>query len=154
MAPIKRSPHLVQLSKEHHSGLLFCWKIRQGLKKNADTERIRKYVQYFWEQDLVAHFREEEEILFVLKDDEKTERALREHVQIKSIIDSLKETGSADANRLTALADAVDNHIRYEERELFPYLETKFTEEQLIKIGKELGAQPVHGDGYGDEFWV
>jgi hypothetical protein len=30
--PIKRNKHLKWLSRDHHFGLLACWKIRQGLK--------------------------------------------------------------------------------------------------------------------------
>ncbi|MDI3321257.1 hemerythrin domain-containing protein [Pinibacter soli] len=152
--PIKRSEHLVRLSREHHSGLLFCWKIRQGLKKNVDTERIRKYVGYFWQNDLEEHFREEENILFALKsDDDKVKKALHEHVQIKALIDSITESNSPEASQLTSLADAIDNHIRFEERELFPYLETSFTPEQLLKMGEQLNAGPSSVDNYEDVFW-
>lgn len=152
--PIKRSEHLVRLSREHHSGLLFCWKIRQGLKKNANTERIRKYVEYFWQHDLADHFREEEDILFApKKDDDKVKKALQEHVEIKALIDSVTKNNAPEPGLLTSLADAVDNHIRYEERELFPYLETAFTPEQLIRIGEQLNAAPSSDDNYTDEFW-
>ncbi|MDH7460082.1 hemerythrin domain-containing protein [Chitinophagaceae bacterium 26-R-25] len=152
--PIKRSEHLIRLSREHHSGLLFCWKIRQGLKKNADAERIKKYVEYFWQHDLADHFREEEDILFAfLKDNDKVKKAFREHVEIKALIDSITENATPETGQLIDLADAVDNHIRYEERELFPYLETAFTPEQLMKIGEQLNAGPSAADNYTDEFW-
>jgi hypothetical protein len=152
--PIKRSEHLVRLSREHHSGLLFCWKIRQGLKKNASTERIKKYVAFFWQHDLAAHFREEEDILFALKkDSDKVQKALQEHVEIKSLIDSIAKSNSPEASLLLFLADAVDNHIRYEERELFPHLEKGLTEEQLIKIGEQLNAAPAAAENYTDVFW-
>lgn len=152
--PLKRSEHLIRLSREHHSGLLFCWKIRQGLKKNADTERIRKYVEFFWQHDLADHFREEEDILFASKkDDDKVKKALQEHVEIKALIDSITKSKAPEAGMLTALADAVDHHIRYEERELFPYLEATFTPEQLLRIGEQLNAAPSSADNYTDEFW-
>jgi hypothetical protein len=152
--PIKRSEHLVRLSREHHSGLLFCWKIRQGLKKNADTERIKRYVDFFWQHDLASHFREEEDILFALKkDDDKVKKALQEHVEIKSLVDSITKNKSPEKSLLLSLADEVDNHIRYEERELFPHLEAAFTQEQLIKIGEQLNAAPSTAEGYTDEFW-
>jgi hemerythrin-like domain-containing protein len=133
---------------------MFCWKIRQGLKKNVDTERIKKYVAFFWQHDLAAHFREEEDIVFALKkDDEKVKKALQEHVEIKALIDSITENNLPEASQLTSLADAVDNHIRYEERELFPYLEATFTNDQLIKIGGQLNEAPSDAECYTDEFW-
>jgi len=153
--PIKRSEHLIRLSREHHSGLLFCWKIRQGLKKNADAERIRKYVEYFWHHDLADHFSEEEEILFALmKDDDKVKKALQEHVEIKALIDAVTKKTAPETGLFTNLADAVDNHIRYEERDLFPYLENAFAPEQLVKIGEQLNAAPSVADNYTDEFWL
>ena len=53
------------------------------------------------------------------------------------------------------LADAVDNHVRYEERELFPHLENVLTEEQLKEIGSKLQttANAVCNDEFTDEFW-
>jgi hemerythrin-like domain-containing protein len=50
----------------------------------------------------------------------------------------------------------VDNHVRYEERELFPHLEEILTEQQLESIGKQISAQhdPNLKDDFADEFWV
>ena len=54
------------------------------------------------------------------------------------------------------LANLVDEHVRYEERELFPHIENSLTGEQLETIGKKLNeAQPVPlKDVYTDEFWI
>ena len=41
--PIKRSEFLKPISREHHHGLLLCWKIRAGLKKGIEPERIKLY---------------------------------------------------------------------------------------------------------------
>jgi len=55
---------------------------------------------------------------------------------------------------LAKIADMVDEHVRYEERELFPHLERKLSKEQLEKIGKLI--QQHHSslpDLYEDQFW-
>ena len=62
--PLKRHPAIVSFSKDHHFGLLLVWKIRQGLAKAVDAERISKYVLYFFREDLEKHFQEEERLLF------------------------------------------------------------------------------------------
>ena len=36
--PLKRHAGLVELSRDHHHGLLLSWKIRQGLKKEIEPE--------------------------------------------------------------------------------------------------------------------
>jgi hypothetical protein len=62
--PIKRSEFLKPLSREHHRGLLFCWKIRAGIKKNVEVSRIKKYADWFYQNYLVPHFEVEEKYVF------------------------------------------------------------------------------------------
>ncbi len=151
--PLKRNIHIVELSKDHHFTLLFCWKIRQGLKRGADPERIRNYVAYFREQHMREHFREEEELLFSAVKDEQVDKAWEDHRQINRLADQVVEKPTAE--NLQQLADMVDDHVRYEERTLFPHLEQVLTEEQLEKIGKAITEQkePV-ADDYEDAFWL
>ena len=152
--PIRRSKHILQLSKDHHFTLLFSWKIRQGLKYGVDAGRIKKYVQYFWEKDMLEHFHEEEDILFAPIKDAEVEKAIEDHRQIKEQIELLKTlTGEEAAKLLSVLADKVDAHVRYEERELFPHLERVLTEIQLEAIGAQLKGEPISKDEYADEFW-
>jgi hemerythrin-like domain-containing protein len=54
------------------------------------------------------------------------------------------------------IADMVDKHVRFEERELFPHLEVAIEESELAKIGEkllEMQSEPLQ-DTYEDEFWV
>jgi hypothetical protein len=153
--PIRRSEHLLQLSKDHHFTLLFSWKIRQGLKYGVDAGRIKKYVQYFWEKDMLGHFREEEDILFAPVKDAEVEKAIEDHRQIKEQVELLEASTDEEAAKLlSALADQVDAHVRYEERALFPHLERVLTEKQLEAIGALLKKKPVLHDEYADEFWL
>ncbi|MEO7445898.1 MAG: hemerythrin domain-containing protein [Ferruginibacter sp.] len=154
---MKRNEHIVKLSRDHHLTLLFCWKIRSGLKFEIEPARIIKYVAYFWECHMQPHFREEETILFAPVQDADVLKALDEHAQIEEQIKALKNTGDNNAaNHLLNLAAAVDNHVRYEERELFPHLEKKLTEAQLENIGKKIDAchDPTLKDDYSDAFWI
>lgn len=154
--PIKRNEHIVSLSKDHHLTLLFCWKIRNGLKFEVRSDRIIKYVQYFWQHIMHPHFTEEETLLFAPVKDEAVQRALDEHVQIAQQINALDADGDNAAEQLSALADMVDSHVRYEERELFPHLEKILTNDQLENIGKQITQQhnPLLKDDFSDEFWL
>lgn len=154
--PIKRNEHFKNLSRDHHFSLLFCWKIRQGLKKEVEIERMCKYVQYFWQQHLFTHFKEEESILFAPLNDRPVQKAIREHKQIREQVEDLANCSGNDIRKkLTQLADMVDDHVRYEERELFRHLERKLNNQQLENIGKQI--QDRHSsslqDQYEDEFW-
>ena len=62
--PIKRNEALVQLSRDHHYGLLLCWKIREGIKRRIEPQRIKNYVDWFWLHHLEQHFEIEEKYLF------------------------------------------------------------------------------------------
>lgn len=155
--PIKRNENILRLSREHHFSLLFCWKIKQGLNSETDTERIINYVRYFSLNFLLPHFREEEFFLFPAIDDEKVDKAIEQHKQINNLIGTLAlldNTGSKKV--LQRIAELVDEHVRYEERDLFPYMESELSNDQLESIGKKLDeaeALPVK-DEYEDEFWV
>jgi len=153
--PIKRNNNLVPLSKDHHSALMFCWKIRTGLKLNVETTRMKRYVKYFWQAHMQPHFYEEETILFVPVQDAAVQKALNEHSDIKDQIDKIIASENVQPSQLKMLADAVDNHVRYEERELFPHLENMLTEEQLKDVGIKLqtAANAVCNDDFTDEFW-
>lgn len=156
--PIKRNENIVSLSREHHFSLLFGWKIKKGIKKGIELERIIKYANYFWNNHLEQHFRHEEETLFALsQEDEFIQKALAEHHDMKQdieVLNSLK-TNEEIITQLEKIADFVTTHVRFEERELFPYLENKLTPEQLKQVGHDLDEmteEPLQDD-YDDEFW-
>lgn len=153
---MKRNAHIVKLSKDHHFSLLFCWKIRNGLKYEVAPGRIIKYVEYFWQTHMQPHFADEETILFSAIKGAEVQKALIEHRQIAEQIKALSTAGNNEANRLSILADMVNNHVRYEERELFPYLEKVLTDEKLDSIGKQLNAHndPALSDDFADNFWL
>jgi hemerythrin-like domain-containing protein len=152
--PIKRSPQLAPLSREHHEGLLLVWKIYQGLKNNIDPERIRKYVLWYWQSHIKPHFYQEEKILlpYLPPNQELARRLKTEHEQIREMILSLDQEG--EKSILPALAKFLDDHIRFEERELFGYLEQILSKDQLDVISVELEEHPVLDSEWQDEFWI
>jgi hemerythrin superfamily protein len=153
--PLKRNVYIKTFSRDHHLTLLFCWKIRQGLKMNIAGERMRKYVAYFWQQHLQSHLKEEEKILYALIKDRQVEKAMNDHKLIREHIQPIiDDSGFTSGKALAKLADMVDEHVRYEERILFHHLEIKLTREQLEKIGQKVQNLPAPlADEFGDQFW-
>lgn len=152
--PIKRSESLMPLSREHHLGLLFCWKLRQGVKFEVPPDRIVPYVLFFFNKFLKDHFTEEEQQVFIYASDELAGKAVAEHSNIKSLVQKIESDKAARTNSdLLALADMVDEHIRFEERVLFPHIETRVSKQELEMIGSHLSTE-VLTDDYGDAFWV
>lgn len=46
--PIKRHPVLQPFSRQHHFGLLFSWKLRKGLSKNIEMDRLLAFSKWFF----------------------------------------------------------------------------------------------------------
>src|SRR5689334_19928221 len=118
ITPIKRSPSLQPLSREHHDGLLFVWKIRQGLKNGTSTEKLVRFAGWYWKNHIRPHFFQEEKIILPLVPSSPLiERMKTEHDYIRElVIDIDKDPLRED---LVRLADLIERHIRFEERELF-----------------------------------
>ena len=155
LAPIKRHPAIVSFSKDHHFGLLLVWKIRQGLDKAVNAERIGNYVCYFFKEDLEKHFKEEEQLLFqkLPNDDVLRKQAEADHKTIYKLVNSISEN-KHDSNLLSQLANELEKHIRFEERELFNHLQTKITAEDLEIIGKRFSNNGnAIDEKWEDVFW-
>lgn len=158
--PIKRSSELVPLSRDHHDGLLLCWKIRQGLKKKVATERIVAYVLSVYENDLEPHFKQEEELVFELlpSGDKMRIEAFTQHHNISSIYTSLKnqQDNTDEEKLLNRFEQELNDHIRFEERELFPHIEKTAEPDKLKEAGKLI--DDLHQGHecliWDDEFWT
>lgn len=154
--PIKRSKHIIPLSQDHHSGLLFCWKIKEGLKKGADLSRVKQYINFYWEHHLKEHFLEEEELLFNELDDALTRRGKDEHLMLLERMCRINDNNEINTQGYISFADLLIKHIRFEERTLFPHLEAELPAATLASVGVYLKQHHVElfKDDYPDEFWV
>ncbi|HSB94020.1 MAG TPA: hemerythrin domain-containing protein [Flavitalea sp.] len=155
-APIKRHQALVAFSKDHHFGLLLIWKIKQGLANAIRVERITNYILYFFGEYLLQHFKEEEQNLFpkLPADHPLYQRAVNEHEVIYDIIYQLRYL--KDNGELVKLfAETLNNHIRFEERELFAYLQQTLPEPELQAITSHHNCHSSDEDSrWQDQFWL
>lgn len=148
--PLKRHKALQPLSRDHHHGLLLSWKIRSGFSKNIEFDRIKTYADWFFEHHLIPHFDLEEEYIFSILDvdNDMVKRALADHRRLKRLFAETKDIEKS----LHKIEEELEQHIRFEERILFPAIQEIATEEQLALIAD------VHGDerfvdNESDEFW-
>jgi hemerythrin-like domain-containing protein len=151
--PIKRSKELVPLSKEHHEGLLFGWKIKQGLRNGTPHQTISAFIQWFWETDLQEHFRKEEQVLAVHlpADNALVQRMMEEHMELEAQIRLCAMV--QDEELFLQLADGLHGHIRFEERVLFPFAEENISPAAMQVIHEQLLlAHPRRK--WDNEFWV
>lgn len=149
-----RHESIVALSRDHHLGLQFAWKLKRGLKGGVSVRRMLSYINYFWKDHLKTHFKEEETIVFIELMDELCERAINEHREMEALIQNINLLfQKEDIERLAKLSH---DHIRFEERELFPHLENSLSEKCLNDIGSILKKMHnhTHPDTYADTFWI
>ena len=113
---MKRHPRLVQLSREHHVAL------RLGRQLLAGGAAARLGAEH---DALAAHFAEEERGLLPLLEAHGhaalAQRLNAEHAQLRTLFAAALQ-GEREAEAGQALID----HVRFEERELFPVVETLF----------------------------
>jgi iron-sulfur cluster repair protein YtfE (RIC family) len=154
--PLKRADALVRFSKDHHFALLLVWKIRQGIRLSVAPARMRAYINFFFENYLLQHFKEEEELLFAEldKDDLLRLKAEKDHYDLQKIHLLLKIQDEPDA--FSEFAAKLDQHIRFEERILFPRLQNTLDEKKLNAILQRMEElnQTVVEDNWNDMFWV
>lgn len=148
--PLKRHIALRPLSREHHHGLLLCWKIKAGLKNNIEPQRIKRYADWFFEQHLIQHFQIEEQQLFPIlgTDNEMIQQAIAEHRRIEVLF----HTKTDLARILNLIEMELDHHIRFEERVLFAEIQNAASEAQL-QLLEDIHREIPNDDHWDDKFW-
>lgn len=148
--PIKRSKQLVPLSREHHDALLFIWKIRRGLKSGTPARTIAEYIKWFRVNHLDKHFHQEENLLlpYLPAEDPLAQQLIKEHEVIRGMMDQ-----DLNENAIAVLCDALNDHIRFEERKLFTHVERIIPEDQLNAIFVQLNDEPSCVTRWENEFW-
>lgn len=149
--PIKRSLALQGVSREHHHGLLLCWKIRTGFSKGISEERIKKYVDWFYTTHLIPHFELEENYIFPIlgNNHEMTKKALSQHKRLHRLFTNT----DTPSKSLSLIEEELEGHIRFEERVLFNEIQKIATEEQLRIISK-IHTDEKFNDNTNDTFWI
>ena len=149
--PIKRALELQTISHDHHHGLQLCWKIRIGLSKNIAPERIKKHVDWFYENHIKPHFELEEKYVFTVLDPSNTLvlQALSEHQHLHDLFNQSQDLKL----NLESLETELQAHIRFEERVLFAEIQEKATPEQLSQI-KNSHTETNFVELEEDTFWL
>ncbi|HEX9001436.1 MAG TPA: hemerythrin domain-containing protein [Blastocatellia bacterium] len=149
---MKRHPSLHPLSRDHHHALVQARKLILAAAANdpGSLAQAAELFAGFWESDLQAHFVQEEQILLPLlarhtsPDGSEIKETLRQHTEIARLVTELKDKlarrETLEATLLEALGEALRQHIRFEESDLFPALESLATEDELWRMNEQLEA--------------
>jgi iron-sulfur cluster repair protein YtfE (RIC family) len=127
------------LSKDHN-------KVRELIDKIQSTsEETRRELFSELKQELEIHTTFEENVFYPQARektgmDEKIEDAMEEHDEAKQLLEALADMDPASEEwmeTLEELADALGQHIKHEEQELFPVARKKVDPTEADKMGHE-----------------
>ena len=144
----KRHPALIPLSHDHHHGLALALRCRKHALgqlnpgEPAATEACAAEASRFFNEDLTAHFEAEETVLFplMMAHEECRELVARlesEHREFRRMVEDPGEAGGV-RKFLFDFGDLLEQHIRSEERQLFPAFETLVPEAEAERAGREI----------------
>jgi hypothetical protein len=120
---MKRSEQLKSLSHEHHQALFVAKRLR-----DEGIDAAAAFVE-FWKLEGELHFRIEEEVLLPGSglegpgSDPDVARMLDDHLDIRRRARRILD-GTASEGEYGQLGVALTSHVRFEERELFPRIES------------------------------
>ena len=144
----RRHPALIPLSHDHHHGLalaLRCRKHALGQLNPGDPaamEACAAEVSQFFNQNLTAHFEAEEAVLFPLMTghEECRELVARLEGEHRTFARLVADAGGPGGPRkfLFDFGDLLEQHIRSEERQLFPAFEALVPEAEAERAGREI----------------
>lgn len=138
---MKRSRVLAPLSRDHHHALVVAAQLRRVIP--ATAEAAREAFLAYWDQEGAEHFREEEEILLPAygrhanPHDPLIARILCEHVLIRALAADVSEP-SPRSSTLRELGVTLADHVRLEERSLFPLIEETVPPAALERLAAQL----------------
>jgi hemerythrin-like domain-containing protein len=132
---MKRDKSLRPLSREHHRALVTA----RALKEAEASQDLASMFLTFWHEDGQRHFRIEEEVLLptwalhASVDRDGVKRMLEEHLAIRRSALEI-ETRGLTADSARQLGQLLEDHVRFEERELFPLVEAALDSKALSQL--------------------
>lgn len=147
---MKRHPDLREFSDDHHRGLVNARRLRKAAS-GGDGRAAKEAALDFlglWREETSPHFRKEEEVLLPVLarhgqdvEAEPVARMLAQHAWIRGLVMELSDQVSRDGARaetLRELSEQLEEHIRLEERVVFPWAEQALPEDALHEVSARL----------------
>jgi hemerythrin-like domain-containing protein len=121
-----RHKTLIPLSQEHHHTLVLALRLKKGgptthkdLWPTDLKSQIEQTIEYC-DGEILPHFELEERTIFPIAKDLETAKPIEDNAK----------------TALRALGERLEKHIRKEERDLFPLLESELSGQDWTEIGR------------------
>ena len=138
---VERHDALIPLTHDHHHALAQARKLLAASKMTdlAERRNVANDFLNFYFGRAVRHFHEEEELFFAPLIDEQQARdlilrAVSDHLRLHALVRTLKRQltdGEAADETLGNISRILAEHVRFEEKELFPLIERLVPEDEL-----------------------
>lgn len=141
---------LTPLIEDHDEVVLFCERIREGLRNEIDSKRLKNYLDWFKSAYLDPHFEIEKRHVFPILglNNVRVKRALANHRRINRLFEEETEIHKT----LHKIEEELSSYISFEERILYSEIRTLASPEQMEKIEKG-HFQMQFSDDWTDRFW-
>lgn len=145
------TPTISILESNHRDSLLLCWKIREGFRNDIPITRIKKYIDWYWENRLKLLFEIEEEHIFstIAPDDKLRKKALAQHRKLRKLFEVKAE--SEYLKSISLIEEELELHIRFAEKELFNTFMKTATPKEIAEI--ESICNSITTNQWKDPFW-
>lgn len=145
----QRHSALVPLASDHYHGLALALRLQQGTQAVTpmwalDSKFQAGYVVAFFEKELRHHFEVEEKALFPLVVDHVAEakalvdELISDHRAMERLVEKITKLSISLSQDLTDFGRLLEQHIRKEDRKLFPLFESKAPTHVLERAAKEV----------------
>jgi hypothetical protein len=133
--PLKRHEALQPLSREHFNALCRARDLINAADPAQRRDALGKFVRC-WNAEIAEHFDDEERLLLPLTADcNLRQRLLAEHEELKRMAAAAQLVGpEPDPDWVKRLGQLLHDHIRWEERDLFPAVEQGLSEADHAKL--------------------
>jgi hemerythrin-like domain-containing protein len=154
---MKRDKNLQPLSRQHHNALMAVLLLKKGFAKNADAEVMKHFILSVWKDELKEHFEMEEQLLSAHDENDFLSPLInqmrKEHEIIKEMIGEFLPH-STSLLRIEQFYQILEQHIRFEERVLYPAVEKNLSEDALNQLGTKVSVLPQNSCiNFPVKFW-
>ena len=146
---MRRHDSLIPLTHDHHHVLALARRLKAAAGQDAATrmDHGREFLEFF-ASETVEHFRVEEEAVFPLGlDDPAVEplltQAMMDHLRIHRLVAELRiaqEDDDVPGDMLATIAHTLQEHVRLEEKSLFPLIEERLSDDMEAALARVVSA--------------
>lgn len=154
---MQRAESLQPLSRQHKSALMTCLLVRKGISKQAPVAVIADFLWQSWNTDIRPHFEEEEQKLLPALSRHAEGKAMavtieRDHELLRNAFIRLQQLGLTHS-LLGAIADQLEQHVRYEERIVFQRMQDFLTADEIGRFQFLDDQHTPICNTYSNHFW-